>query len=136
MIKRLLKLVSSNWDKKTMLLVSEDFRKIGTYILGIAFVAMFVQNDNIPLLLAIIIMIFGGIAWFCGVLLAKYCNNLMETDGALRMNITLNWNGFLFAIVFVLFFMGTVAFIGVRSLKRQQEQKAQSKKTHSIGVNS
>ena len=49
------------------------------------------------------------------------------------MNITLNWNGFLFAIVFVLFFMGTVAFIGVRSLKRQQ---AQSKKTHSIGVNS
>lgn len=68
MIKRLLKLVSSNWDKKTMLLVSEDFRKIGTY--------------NIPLLLAIIIMIFGGIAWFCGVLLAKYCNNLMETDGA------------------------------------------------------
>ena len=67
MIKRLLKLVSSNWD---------------TYILGIAFVAMFVQNDNIPLLLAIIIMIFGGIAWFCGVLLAKYCNNLMETDGA------------------------------------------------------
>ena len=75
MIKRLLKLVSSNWDKKTMLLVSEDFRKIGTYILGIAFVAMFVQND-------IIIMIFGGIAWFCGVLLAKYCNNLMETDGA------------------------------------------------------
>ena len=46
------------------------------------------------------------------------------------MNITLNWNGFLFAIVFVLFFMG------VRSLKRQQEQKAQSKKTHSIGVNS
>ena len=47
MIKRLLKLVSSNWDKKTMLLVSEDFRKIGTYILGIAFVAMFVQNDNI-----------------------------------------------------------------------------------------
>ena len=82
MIKRLLKLVSSNWDKKTMLLVSEDFRKIGTYILGIAFVAMFVQNDNTPLLLAIIIMIFGGIAWFCGVLLAKYCNNLMETDGA------------------------------------------------------
>ena len=71
-----------NWDKKTMLLVSEDFRKIGTYILGIAFVAMFVQNDNIPLLLAIIIMIFGGIAWFCGVLLAKYCNSLMETDGA------------------------------------------------------
>ena len=52
------------------------------------------------------------------------------------MNITLNWNGFLFAIVFVLFLMGTVAFIGVRSLKRQQEQKAQSKKTHSIGVNS
>lgn len=49
MIKRLLKLVSSNWDKKTMLLVSEDFRKIGTYILGIAFVAMFVQNDNIPI---------------------------------------------------------------------------------------
>ena len=49
------------------------------------------------------------------------------------MNITLNWNGFLFAIVFVLFFMGTD---GVRSLKRQQEQKAQSKKTHSIGVNS
>ena len=82
MIKRLLKRVSSNWDKKTMLLVSEDFRKIGTYILGIAFVAMFVQNDNIPLLIAIIIMIFGGIAWFCGVLLAKYCNNLMETDGA------------------------------------------------------
>ena len=82
MIKRLLKLVSSNWDKKTMLLVSEDFRKIGTYILGIAFVAMFVQNDNIPLLLAIILMILGGIAWFGGVLLAKYCNNLMETDGA------------------------------------------------------
>ena len=52
------------------------------------------------------------------------------------MNITLNWNGFLFAIVFVLFFMGTVAFIGVRSLKRQQGQKAQSKKTHSLGVNS
>ena len=52
------------------------------------------------------------------------------------MNITLNWNGFLFAIVFVLFFMGTVAFIGVRSLKRQQEQKAQSKKTHFLGVNS
>ena len=82
MIKRLLKLVSSNWDKKTMLLVSEDFRKIGTYILGIAFVAMFVQNDNIPLLLAIIIMIVGGIGWCWGVLLAKYCNNLMETDGA------------------------------------------------------
>ena len=38
------------------------------------------------------------------------------------MNITLNWNGFLFAIVFVLFFMGTVAFIGVRSLKRQQHK--------------
>lgn len=50
------------------------------------------------------------------------------------MNITLNWNGFLFAIVFVLFFMGTVAFIGVRSLKRQQEQKAQSKKLSLIHI--
>lgn len=80
MMKRLLQLISSTWDKKTMLLISEDFRKIGTYILGIAFVAMFVQNDNIPLFLAIIIMIFGGLTWICGVLLAKYCNNLMDTE--------------------------------------------------------
>ena len=39
------------------------------------------------------------------------------------MNITLNWSGFLFAIIFVLFFMGTVALIGLRSLMKQEEQK-------------
>lgn len=78
MFKSLLRLMCSKWDKKTLLLIAEDFRKIGTYILGIAFVALFVQNDNIPLPMAIIILHFGGIVWSIGTLLAKYCHQQNE----------------------------------------------------------
>lgn len=54
------------------------------------------------------------------------------------MNITLNWSGFLFAIIFVLFFMGTVALIGLRSLMKQEEQKKvkTNQKTHSVELKS
>lgn len=78
MFKRLLRLICAKWDKKTMLLVAEDSRKIGTYILGIAFVAIFVQNDNIPFSISIVIMLFGGMIWFSGTLLAKYCHQQDE----------------------------------------------------------
>lgn len=54
------------------------------------------------------------------------------------MNISLNWTGFLGAIIFVGFMMGSVAFIGLRDLMRQDEErkKAKAKETHSAEIKS
>lgn len=63
-----------NWNKKTMLLVAEDFRKVGTYILGIAFLGVIVQNDHMPVNVAFLGILLGGIIWLAGIMISKSSN--------------------------------------------------------------
>lgn len=63
-----------NWDKKTVLLISEDFRKVGTYILGIAFLGVVVQNDHMPVNVAFLGILLGGVIWLAGIFISKSSN--------------------------------------------------------------
>ena len=74
-MKLLHRLLCSNWNNKTLLQVAEDFRKIGTYILGIAFLTLVTKNDSMPIGVSFYAIIRGGTFWITGILLTKNCNN-------------------------------------------------------------
>lgn len=68
---RLHQFLFRNWGKKTMLLIADDLRKVGTYILGIAFLALVVQNDHMPIKVALSTILLGGFIWLIGIFISK-----------------------------------------------------------------
>lgn len=50
--------------------ISEDLRKIGTYVLGIGLAAIIIPNDGIEILVATLLILFGLHLWIAGILLA------------------------------------------------------------------
>lgn len=68
------RLFCRNWDKKTILFIAEDFRKVGTYILGIAFLGVIVQNDHMPINIAFSGILLGGVIWLAGIMISKSSN--------------------------------------------------------------